>query len=228
MTDKEAVLKEPLPVREELYSSFNEEVWDILSRIDVAPHTDTLPATKKRPEIGYLSWSRAWMLLKRNFPGSTYAHRPDIHHLDTTVEVEVDVVIMDSGPETQFTNARLGVMDNWFNPIANPTARQINDSRQRALVKALAFAGLGLDLWADSAVPVGRLDDPISFDQVEFLQALIISTDTSEHTFLNWCEVENLVDLPVERYTSAISLLEAKARRQAAAKQAEGFAKAAK
>ena len=200
---------------------FPEHVWRTLSRIDVSDHMDYIEATNKRPEIGYLSWSMAWMLLKRNFPGSTYSHRPDLIHPDGTVEVEVDVVIQDAGSATQFTNARLGVMDFFFNPISNPTAREVNDARQRALVKALAFAGLGLNLWTDSAIPMGRLDDPISEKQKDVLEALIKSTETDEHTFLNWCETESLEELPVERFTSAKGLLEAKARRQAKAKEAE-------
>jgi hypothetical protein len=210
------------------FASFNEEVWETLSRIDVTDHLDVIPATGKRPEISYLSWSLAWTLLKRNFPGSTYSHRIDIIHPDNTVEVEVDVVICKDGPSTMFTNARLGVMDNWFNPISNPTARQTNDARQRALVKALAFAGLGLNLWADTSIPVGRLDDPITLDQVEILSDLIASTDTAEHDFLRWCEVESLTDLPTERYSSALRLLEAKARRQVAMAAAEKLTKGAK
>ena len=201
------------------HASFSEEVWDVLSRIDITEHIDTIPATGKRPQISYLSWSRAWTLLKRNFPGSTYAHRQDIIHPDSTVEVEVDVVIS-NGTEQQFTNARLGVMDNWFNPIANPTARQTNDARQRALVKALAFAGLGLNLWGDSMIPVGTLDDPISFDQLAVLNDLIASTETDLDNFLNWVGVDTLEEMPFERYGSALKLLEAKARNIAAEKKA--------
>ena len=198
------------------YLSFSEEVWDVLSRIDITEHIDTIKATGKRPDISYLSWSRAWTLLKRNFPGSTYAHSQDLIHPDSTVEVEVDVVIQAAGPETQFTNARLGVMDNWFNPIANPTARQTNDARQRALVKALAFAGLGLNLWGDSMIPVGTLDDPISFDQLTVLSDLMDSTETDQKSFLIWAGVTALEDMPFERYGSALKLLEAKARNIAA------------
>jgi hypothetical protein len=200
---------------------FPEQVWETLSRIDVTDHIDTIAATGKRPEISYLSWSAAWMLLKRNFPGSTYSHRPDLHHEDGTVEVEVDVVIQGNGSETQFTNARLGVMDNWFNPITNPTARQVNDSRQRALVKALAFAGLGLNLWGDSMVPVGTLNDPIDLNQIEQLEKLLESTGSDIEKFLRWAGVEKVEDIPVERYPSALRLLESKARNQAAEKARE-------
>ena len=200
-------------------STFAQTVWNNLSKIDVTDHTDAIPATGKRPQISYLSWSLAWTLLKRNFPGSTYSHRQDLIHPDDTVEVEVDVVISDGTSNTQFTNARLGVMDMYFNPIVSPTARQVNDTRQRALVKALAFAGLGLDLWADTAVPVGSLDDPISFDQLKVLGDLIASTDTNEESFLRWAGAETLEEIPFERFGSALRLLEAKARTIAAAKK---------
>jgi hypothetical protein len=198
---------------EETKVPFEQQVWDKLSRIDVSEHSDRLPKTGKRPEITYLAWHRAWMLVKRAFPATTYSHRPDLIHQDGTVEVEVDVIISYNGTETMFTNARLAVMDNWFNPINNPTARQINDSRQRALVKALAFAGLGLNLWGDDVVPVGVLNDPITDDQLALLEELVEKSESDREKFLKWCEVERLEDLPFERFRSARGLLEAKIRR---------------
>ena len=205
MTDTETLVQQ----------SFEQEVWDELSHIDVSKHTNVLPKTGKRPEITYLAWHKAWMLVKRAFPGTTYSHRSDVFHEDGTVEVEVDVNISDVvGKNNMFTNARLAVMDNWFNPIQNPSARQINDSRQRALVKALAFAGLGLNLWGDDVVPVGKLDDPITPEELDSLLKLIEDTGSDEEKFKKWCEVEHLSDLQYERFRSAMALLEAKKRRQ--------------
>jgi hypothetical protein len=202
-----------LTKEKDMSDTFAKTVWDILSRIDCEEHIDYLPKSAKRPAVAYLSWHKAWTLAVRAFPGTTYSHRPDLWHPDETVEVEVDVVISDGTANTMFTNARLGVMDMWFNPIVNPNARQINDTRQRALVKALAFAGLALNLWSESRIPVGTLEDPISFVQVEELEELIKRSETNLHTFLNWAGVEALSEIPVENYTSALSLLQAKATR---------------
>ena len=144
MSKVEKIVKEE--VKE--VDSFAHEVWDTLTRIDMADHIDWIEATAKRPEISYLPWHTAWSLLKRKFPASTYNHQPDIRHPDNTVEVEVELwVYGKTEDECQMSSARLSVMDSWMNPISNPTARQVNDSRQRVLVKALAFAGLGLTLW---------------------------------------------------------------------------------
>ena len=208
--------------------SFEQEVWETLSRIDVSDHIAVLEKTSKRPEIGYLPWHKAWILTKRKYPASVYQHQPDIIHPDGTMEVEVNVIIQrNSGPvgfgapgphDKFFTSARLAVMNQWFSAIDKPNARDINDARQRCLVKALAFAGLGLNLWSESNIPVGRLDDPISTDQYEAMMKLIESTETDEAKFREWCEVDRLADLPYERYQSAMNLLEAKARRRGKAK----------
>lgn len=193
--------------------AFATEVWEKLSRIDVSEHTDEIPKTGKRPAISYLAWHRAWTLLKRMYPGSTYSHRKDLYHPDGSVEVEVDVIISAGGAEQMFTNARLGVMDQWFNPIQNPTSRDINDTRQRCLVKALAFAGLGLNLWSDSNIPVGSLEDPISMEQLEQIQKLLVASDSDENLFMRWLRVETLEDIPVERFHSAVGMLERKIKR---------------
>ena len=176
------------------YASFAEEVWDTLSRIDVSDHTDYIEATGKRPEISYIAWHTAWALLKRKFPASVYRHKKDLRHPDNTVEVEVSVLIKsDMGGDWQATSARLSVMDNWMNPIENPTARQVNDSRQRVLVKALAFAGLGLTLWSGDSVPIGTLDDVIDDDQLETITQLVELSETDIQKFRKWAD--NIDDL---------------------------------
>jgi hypothetical protein len=213
MSEFEPIQEEP----ESTYISFAEEVWDTLSRIDCAEFTGTLEKTAKRPEIDYLPWHSAWMLLKRKFPASTFLYEDDLRHPDGTVEVGCVVKIAYCGLPGSFsvpTYARLAVMDNWMNPIANPTARQVNDSRQRVLVKALAFAGLGLNLWSKDSFPVGTLEDPISDDQVEMINDLIEKSGTITKTFLKWCGADEVKSIQLEKYNSAISLLEAKIRRK--------------
>jgi len=153
------------------------------------------------------------MLVKRVFPGATYCHGDDIVHADGTMEVEVYVHFHGDAddPDMFRTYARLPVMDNRYNAIANPNARDINDNRQRCLVKALAFAGLGLSLWdAGSTVPVGTLTDPIDSHQRSQLMKLIHASDTDLDNFYRWAGVEEVSDLPQEKYPAAVALLKAK------------------
>jgi hypothetical protein len=202
---------------EKEYDYFSEEVWDRLSRTDVTEHIDFIEATGKRPEISYLAWHTAWSLLKRKFPASTYNHEAEIRHPDGTVEVEVNVWIYSNDKkDCQMTNARLAVMDNWMNPIANPTARQVNDSRQRVLVKALAFAGLGLTLWSGDTMPIGEMEDPIDDDQLALITDLVERSDTNMKSFLKWADkIECLEEMTKERFPKARTLLEEKIKRNA-------------
>ncbi|MDM8331551.1 DUF1071 domain-containing protein [Limosilactobacillus pontis] len=48
----------------------------------------------------------------------------------------------------------LYVMDNANNAVINPTVQQINKTQKRCLVKALAMAGLGLNLYAGEDLPI--------------------------------------------------------------------------
>lgn len=213
MSKKAAVKKEEVV---KVYDSFAHEVWDTLSRIDMADHIDWIEATAKRPEISYLPWHTAWMLLKRKFPASTYNHQPDIRHPDNTVEVEVELwVYGNTEDDCQMSSARLSVMDNWMNPIANPTARQVNDSRQRVLVKALAFAGLGLTLWTGEALPIGELEDPIDPDEIAVITDLIKKSGTNQESFFKWADgIQDLNEMTKERYPKAKVLLQQKIARQ--------------
>lgn len=51
----------------------------------------------------------------------------------------------------------LYVMDNANNAVINPTVQQINKTQKRCLVKALALAGLGLNLYAGEDLPMGDI-----------------------------------------------------------------------
>lgn len=195
--------KQPVP--------FAKEVWETLSKQDVADHVKELPKSGKRPAIQYLPWHSAWLLLKRNFPASVYHHNPDLHHLTETIEVEVIVTIQDNEQKEQIqSSARLAVMDNRFGAILSPTARDVNDTRQRCLVKALAFAGLGLNLWSDSTLPVGKLNDPITSKQVKIINGVIKKTGLDVDLFLEWLGVDAVEYIPNESYAKAKQMLESK------------------
>jgi hypothetical protein len=195
---------------------FEGRVWDKLSHIDVDPHVSYLPKTNKRPAIPYLPWHKAWMLLVRAFPASQLEYDDHIFYADQTVEVGVRIMVQTNrnGP-VRFVQQKLAVMNSYFGAIENPTAREINDARQRCLVKAIAMTGLGLNLWSESVEPVGKLDDPITPEELEEIMGLIKETDSDMTAFLKWCRVDELVQLPYERLGSALAMLDSKKRRMA-------------
>ena len=80
---------------------------------------------------------------------------------------------------------------------------------------------MGLDLWGDSRIPVGKLADPISKKQAEVLKELIEKSETEMDFFLDWCECASIEELPYERFNSARGLLEEKIRRMSREKKNE-------
>ncbi|WP_251548295.1 Sak single strand annealing protein [Limosilactobacillus caecicola] len=52
----------------------------------------------------------------------------------------------------------LYVMDNANNAVINPTMQQINKTQKRCMVKCLAMAGLGLNLYAGEDLPMGDIN----------------------------------------------------------------------
>ena len=195
-------------------NQFEQRVWDVLSKTEVDDNVSYLPKTSKRPAIPYLPWHKAWLLVTREFPASRFEYQDHVIYQNGSMEVGVNVIIQShrAGP-ARFIQCKLAVMNAYFGAIENPDAREANDARQRCLVKALAFAGLGLNLWSESIEPVGKLDEPITPEELATLMDLIEKTDSDMTAFLKWCKVDELVDLPYERLGSAITLLDSKLRR---------------
>lgn len=121
-------------------------VWETLSKIDVSSKIE------KKGNLSYLSWAWAWGTLKSHYPESHYTFRDTVFLPDNTVEVWVDMTVVD-GEKSQTHEMWLPVMDNRNNAIQNPDARKISDTRMRCLVKAIAMFGLGHYIYAGEDLP---------------------------------------------------------------------------
>lgn len=135
-------------------------VYETLAKVDVKP------LLEKKGKLNYLSWAKAWGLVKSLYPDATYqikefpeyiftkdgwlatGRKLDYRQTIAGTEVEVTVTI-----EGQNYTSKLYVMDYKNKVIANPTYFEINKTQMRCLVKALAFAGLGLDVYAGEDLP---------------------------------------------------------------------------
>lgn len=134
-------------------------IFETLSKIDVSKYVDKKDG--KKP-LAYLSWASAWGLVKEHYPQANYkiaefpefiktqngwvptGRNVDYRQTDAGYEVEATVEI-----EGEQYSSKLFVMDNRYNAIrVNVSYFDINKTQQRALVKALAFAGLGLNIYA--------------------------------------------------------------------------------
>ena len=144
-----------------------ESVFETLSKIDVSGHVE------KKMGLSYLSWAWCWQTLKTIYPdtpvpkitkykemlltknGYELTDR-EVPYLTTPTGTMVEVTVSIKGVD--YTQS-LYVMDNRNKVVVNPTIGQINKTIQRCTVKAIAMAGLGLNLYAGEDLPMGDISE---------------------------------------------------------------------
>lgn len=148
-------------------------VFETLSAVDVSKHVEVIKM-KKGPALKYVSWAWAWNMVKSIYPsanrvieefpeyrfnektGAWYATGQMLDYRITPEGCEVKVTVT---IEDETYSERLYVMDMRNQPVAKPNIAQINKTQQRCLVKALAMAGLGLNLYAGEDLPMADINE---------------------------------------------------------------------
>ena len=203
-------------------TSFPAQVWDKLSRIDVGDHIETAnikSQTGASYSYEYLNWAWCWASLMSCYPETKLAPPVTCTYPDKTVMVWVELEIIEG--DCRLTRKMfLPVMDRKYNSIVNPTSRQISDTMQRCFVKCAAVCGLGLDLWTQSDMPVGTIDDPLTDDQLAMISGLLVKagadlTDDADSVltgFLKYTGSPTVTAIPRKKYKTALSVLERKVK----------------
>jgi hypothetical protein len=122
------------------------------------------------------------------------------------------------------------VLDGRNQPIAEPTAFDINTSIQRCLVKAIALHGLGLYIYAGEDLPDGqapaqaptppkatpiRTQRTITIGQQRFLEKLIAEANWTEARFLDYFGITAIAELAMADFDRAMKGLQQAKRRAA-------------
>lgn len=147
-------------------------VYETLSQIDVKKYLNAINVKGKSKSgkeysfsLNYLSWAKAWGLVKAIYPDASYKIHEYPNWISTPDGMQqagtLDYRITKVGCEVEVTATIQGVdytqklypMDSHNNPIMNPNIKDINKAQLRCLVKALATAGLGLNVYAGEDLP---------------------------------------------------------------------------
>ena len=135
-----------------------------MNRFEKLAAIDCGDKIEKKGKLSYLSWAWAWDQFKRVFPDSyfTVYETPNgcIYFTDgKTCWVKTGVTLVDGDYSLELIE-RLPVMDNRNDsiPLERVTSRNVNDSIQRSLTKAVARHGLGLYVYAGEDLPEGADD----------------------------------------------------------------------
>lgn len=124
------------------------QVWNTLSSVNVNERAE------KKMNLTYLSWAWAWGTLMEHYPFATYKFDEETTSSNGTVMTNCTLTIGNL-ERSMF----LPVMDYKNNSIANPTSRQVSDTRMRCLVKCMAMFGLGHYIYAGEELPDSKVDE---------------------------------------------------------------------
>ena len=199
-----------------------------LAAIDVSPYVE-----KKGP-FTYLSWPYAVAQLRLADPEARWEVRrfDGLPYLVTEIGYFVEVAVTVQGLTLSQIHP---VLDGRNRPITQPTVFDINTSIQRALVKAIALHGLGLNVYAGEDLPthveeggealtkptepalhdsspVTAIAGQITEKQLNYIQHLIRLTDSDTESLLAYFGFESLESIPRNNASRVISALETKKR----------------
>lgn len=207
----------------------NESVFETLSKIDVSDHTKVIKTKKGfDPKYVSWSWAWNYvkshypdtptpkfekfpeMVLKTRLQeyntkfGKKYKKVVDswemtgraVPYLTTTTGTMVTCTVQVDGND--YTES-LYVMDNSNNAVVDPDQAQINKTQKRCLVKALAMAGLGLNLYAGEDLPMSDMSeqDKKKQEALEKAKRAKEKADQERNEKLNQ-EYRELIDKSVE------------------------------
>tara|TARA_B100001093_G_scaffold519793_1_gene610515 strand:+ start:6217 stop:6786 length:570 start_codon:yes stop_codon:yes gene_type:complete len=149
--------------------------WQTLSRFDVSKEVE------QKGKFDYLSWAWAWAYVKEKYPDATFEKHifrdnqdnPLPFMRDTKGNTFVAVTVTIEGISHQEIHY---VMDNRNQAIQFPDGGAVNKALQRCLVKAIAFHGLGLNVYAGEDLPMD-LDEE---DNSLIIEAFEKATSTQE------------------------------------------------
>ncbi len=130
-----------------------ESIWHNLSRFDVSKEVE------QKGRFDYLSWAWAWAYVKEKYPTATFEKHifrdnqdnPLPFMRDTKGHTYVAVTVTIDG--LSHTEIHY-VMDHKNQSVVHPDGAQVNKALQRCLVKAIAFHGLGLNVYAGEDLPM--------------------------------------------------------------------------
>ena len=101
---------------------------------------------KQKNGLDYIPWARMWSTAMGRYDRVIVGDTVRRDAEGVSVEVSVILGLGDENSETVYTI--LAVTDGRNKPIVEPTSADVQNTRQRALAKALSMAtGIGLSLW---------------------------------------------------------------------------------
>ena len=124
------------------------DIWETLYPVKCGD------SAKKKNGLTYLPWNEAWRLLMNHYPSAHFEFGDIEVHSDGSQTIHCTVAI-----EGHARHMWLPVMNYKNQAIANPSARDVSDTKMRCLVKTIAMFGLGFHIFQGQVQPEDTWDD---------------------------------------------------------------------
>ncbi len=145
------------------------EVWETLSKVDVSPYVKTYD-----DRFGnYIEWHYARAIMSHFYPQYRVIWLPSEKFEDGTMMLHCRVEIEDLSQHCWYPVYN---KKGQWSAISNPTADDIQDNMQRAMVKCMAYFGLGMQVFHNgSGTPEElELENPNETSKEQLAKALIL------------------------------------------------------
>jgi len=188
--------------------SLQQQIWKVLSEIDCEGHVE------KKQGFDYLQWAFAWSQAKTYFPDLKVKFK-EKNYESGEVDIFCTITIRQGDQKAKHT-AWLPVFSGRGQCIQNPNRMQVNNTKQRCMVKCLALFGLGVKYYGGSVElnePLTVAVEPqgfVSGKQLEELKYLIEKSSADVEKFLNAYSASTLDQFPASQLANAIDTLNRK------------------
>jgi hypothetical protein len=193
------------------------DIWETLSKINVNEYL------QKKGDFDYLPWGDAWAIMMEHYPDTTFENHLNDNGYPCFCDPQGRGMVRVTVTVCGHSHTEDYMVTNYSNKvIQDPDPSQVNNCLKRALVKCLAYFGLGsylynqLDMLESSAT-----DEPVEFkpathEQITIIKAEIAFSDNDklEEQLVKWAGLkkgDNIEDISFEKATQLVEKYSAKA-----------------
>ena len=179
------------------------DIWETLSKINVNEYL------QKKGDFDYLPWGDAWAIMMEHYPDTTFENHlndngyPCFYDPQGRGMVRVTVTVCGHSQTEDY------MVTNYSNKvIQDPDPSQVNNCLKRALVKCLAYFGLGSYLYnqLDMLEEDAAADEPVEHkpatrEQIMTIQAHIAFSDEDnlEKKTCKWAACDKIEDISFDK-----------------------------
>mgnify|MGYP003131779530 CR=1 FL=1 len=203
-----------------------EEMCDMYA---VLRNEDIKGMTEQKGRFDYLSWAKAWDLVKQFFPRCDYTVKRFPTELggnkyllpytilpDASALVFVEIEIEDRNGDTHTTTMELAVTDNSNRSVKNPDSVQVQNTIRRCLAKGLStLTGLGIELWAGEDIKMLDYKKETHITGDDIMPGMVTgeqSRKLNELMLKTECPQKNKIDIQKHKESGFKNLSEAEAQ----------------